>query len=207
MEAESWVEQPPSIDNPAEAKEAHEVLRREKNVPRGHVEGKDLRPSHTEEVSPPPKALNPDLVWFFPGLAYCMIGLDRSMFDMYASNINDEVNVTTYRANKPIVLFDGADISANSWFYTIQGIAPTIGQSFIDFIETFQFRDALKSLEWAISVKTVRVADPFVTGKVEGVWLQLALPRCLTSNRHVTVTGEPGLQLNDLRLGVSMAGE
>ena len=202
MSTESWAEAPPSLDNPVEASEAQKILDRPHGIPTGHTEVTALRKPHQEPVSPTPACLDEGWNWFFPGLAYCMVGLDRSMFDLFACSRDHELDVRTYTTDAPVALFDGADISDNKWFHTVQGLRGEDTQAFIDFIETFQFNDPRSGLEWSISAIPVRVADPFVKPGRIGKYVSFMLPTCLTSSRRVVVTVPPGLRLQAPRLGV-----
>jgi len=197
----SWTENPPAIENPDEARQAQEILSRESGVPRGHETAEDLRPAHVENLEPPPKQLSKEQAWFFPALAYCMLGMDRSLFELYAKHLDEEIPVTTYRSEKPISLFDGADITTNPWFYTVQGIPPETAVGFAEFIQTFQFNDPLRKLEWALHIHDTRIADPFLKERT-GVSVTLLLPECLTSRRVAVVTRESGLRLDPLHLGL-----
>lgn len=200
-----WTEHPPTIDNPDEAKKAQEILDREPGVPRGQQTAEDLKPAHREELSPLSSQLDPERAWFFTALAYCMVGMDRSLFELYAQHLDQPVDVITYRPqDKPIALFDGADIRSNPWFYTIQGIPHELAMGFIDYIESFKFNDQTRSLEWVLGAHHTRLADPLVTDQRVGASVYLLLPECLSSRRRVVVTQEPGLKLDELCLGIQV---
>jgi len=200
MSSESWINEPPRLLNPSEAEEATKVLRRPVNEPAGHTDLKELRAAHIEEISPSPARLDHDKLWFFPGLAYCMMRMDRSLFELYSWATDKAVSVMSYRADKPIALFHGADISDNPWFYTVQGVDQGLGKLFSDYISTYRFRDSKRNAEWRLVPTATRIADPFANS--EGIDVTLLLPANLTSNRRVVIVQEPGLRLQQLILGV-----
>jgi hypothetical protein len=198
-------DEPPVITNPDEAAKAEEILKREHGVPRGHTDLSDAPPAHQETISPSPQCLDDQRVWFFPAFAYCMVGIDRSVFELFSHEIGKPVDIVTYRAEKPVALFDGGDIRSNPWFYTVQGLEPDLATQFCDYIETFLFNDAPRDLSWCLKLREIRIADPFVRGKREGVEVIVFLPECLTSQKRVGILREPGLLLAPLILGVEPA--
>jgi hypothetical protein len=197
------MERPPAILNPVEAAKAEAILARPSNVPRGHEKLDDLKPIHREEVAPSPAQLTADRAWFFPGLAYCMMGMDRSLFELFSHGLGQAVAVTTHRTSDPVVLFDGVDVRTNPWFHTIQGIDPALLSPFCEYIETFRFTDPRKQVDWILSARTLRIADPFVssTAKV-GVNVVTLLPTCLSTRREVVVRQQAGLTLQPVVLGI-----
>ncbi len=196
---------PPSIENPEEAAKAHEILSRPHSVPRGQINTDELREAHREEIQPAPKRLADDTWWFLPGLAYCMIGADRSLFDLYSAHLGRAIDVVTHRTSAPVCLFRGADVSDNPWFHTVQGIDPKEGPGFIDFIETFEFVDNRKSLSWGVRVELTRIADPFSssTAQRDGAWLRIVAPVCITNRRRVEVVKPAGFNLDAVELGIA----
>ncbi len=184
-----------------EAREANQILSREHSVPRGHQDLSDLRPAKREELSPSPKRLDPEKRWFFPALAYCMVGLDRSLFALFESQLCAEVRVTTYKTPSPVSLLTNVDVSDQPWFHLVQGIDRGMGQAFVDFIETFRFRG--KDEEWSLGSRLTRIADPFAEGDERvGHEVVFLLPVNLTQGRQVAMVRPPGLHLATPVLGV-----
>lgn len=192
----SWTEKPPRILNPEEAEEAGRILSRKPGEPRGHEKLADLKQAHREELSPSPSGLDPDLSWFFPGLAYCLMGMDRSLFELFSHGMGKPVPVTTYRADSPLVDFQSVDVSGNPWFYTLQGIPQDQGPGFSDYIQTFQFNDRANYVSWELTVAEIRLADPFRSESTRtGVDCSVLLPAC-SNGRRVVLSQLPGLALN-----------
>lgn len=192
----SWVGRPPKILNPAEARKAEDVLRREHGIPRGETTLADIKPAHSEEISPPPRRLDPDRIWFFPALLYAMIQLDRSAFEIYSWALKRSVPVTTHRTPAPVAEVSGADISDNPWFHTVQGI-DTEFRSFIDYLETYRFNNPRTGHSWCVRFQPLRIADPFIDGDMrKGAECHFILPVLLTGNLHTRVVKPPGLQLD-----------
>lgn len=195
----------PAFEDREAADKAHEILRRPSNVPMGHTDLSEARPAHKEDITNPRGALSPNMVWILPGLAYCMVGIDKSLFELYSNHADKVVKVTTHRSETPLFHFDGVDTTRNAWFYTIQGVEDEIGASFCDFVQSFLFNDQPKGLQWRITMRNARIADPFAKGKRRiGINTVLFLPECITTKRRVTVIQEPGLTLDKLVLGVGV---
>lgn len=205
----SWIDRPPKIDNLEEAERAQQILSRESGVPRGHESLQQLKLVHREEFSPAPAQLDDQQAWFINGLAYCMMGLDRSLFELFSHGLHAAVPVVTYRTDAPLALFDGVDVSQNQWFYTIQGISPDQARDFVDYIETFRFDDPRRTVSWHLAVHTIRIADPFYVegGMRRGVYARLVLPGCITTKRRVVVRVPPGLTLNTPVLALEQADD
>jgi len=194
---------PPELVNPAEAAAASKILARPSNTPSGHTKVDDLRCASDEEFLPTPTGLDPDYTWVFPGLLYVMVGLDRSIFELYGVDLNKTIEVKTYRAESPVANFNGANVTANQWFYVLQGIPVELGQDFLRYMHSYVFRDMQKSREWTVESRATRIRDPFASDTV-GHFVHFLLPRCSTG-RYVTVAQAPGLHLGELWL--SMATE
>lgn len=203
----SWMQKPPAFIDPVQAKASTELLRRPSNVPRGHVDATETRAAHREDLTPAPSALSPDFVWFFPGLAYCMIGLDRSLFDLYTAAVNRTIQVRTHRADKPIFQFRGADVTANPWFATVQGVPPDVADDFIGFVSSFEFRNPRgpQPTSWFVEPVKTRIADPFVATPT-GADITILLPGCLTTRRAVVIAEPAGLRLGTPVLSIKAAG-
>ena len=198
----SWTGKPPRITNPEEAAAAERILRERPGEPKGHEKLDELRPAHSEELSPAPSRLDPELRWFFPALAYSMMGMDRSLFELFSWAAQAAVRVSSHRADQPIADFAGADVSANPWFYTVQGIGREQADEFISYVETYRFDDPNRRLNWQLSFQELRVADPFVADSRVGTYLTFLLPECLTSGRRTSVVRPAGLLLDRPLLGI-----
>jgi len=175
----------PAFIDPEQAAEAHAILARPRGVPQGRQDLSDSMPVHREVISPSPNRLGPEQAWFMPGLAYCMIGVNTSLFELYAQQIGRSVAVTTYRTPRPLATFTGADVTENPWFHTIQGVSRDERGSFIDFVESFCFRDGVKLLDWCVSAVPLRIRDPFITGNLLGMDCTILCPTCTTTGRVV----------------------
>ncbi len=202
----SWMEKPPAFLDPQQAKAATELLRRPSNVPRGHTDAGQVKAAHREDLNPAPTSLAPEYTWIFPGLAYCMIGLDRSLFDLYAAAMGTAIPVRTHRADKTLFDFRGADVSGNPWFATIQGIPHSVAPDFLGFVSTFEFRNTSgpQATSWFVEPARTRIADPFVS-KPLGVDVTILLPGCLTTRRAVVILDPAGLHLAKPVLGIKAA--
>lgn len=184
----AWTNKPPSLDDPDEAQVARDILDRETGVPRGHTDLKELKSIQREEKDATPNRLDSDKVFFIPCLAYCMMGLDRSVFDLYSWASDSTLDVVTYQAPRPLFNFDGVDVSENPWFYMIQGIDHDLATPFSDYIESYEFRSQAHGISWALDATLTRIADPFVKGEErEGVNVIILLPRC-SDGRYVGLT-------------------
>jgi len=194
----SWMQKPPELLG-EEALEASRAFARKANVPT-YVEGVDqARPAARESVIPAPVRLSRDKLWVFPALLYTMVGLDKSLFELYTLQFGVEIPVVSYRADRPVVGLLGAEAKADSWFGVLQGVDPVAGRAALTFLETFTFRNPRNGLEWSVTANSQRMADPFAAGS--GIDVELLLPRCLTRNRRVVVVQDAGLDLRPVVLG------
>jgi len=202
----SWMQRPPAFIDPQQAKAATELLRRPSNVPRGHTDAGQVKAAQREDLHATPASLAPEYVWIFPGLAYCMIGLDRSLFDLYAAATGITIAVRTHRADKTLFDFRGADVSGNPWFATIQGVPQSVAADFLGFVSTFEFRNTSgpQAVSWFVEPVRTRIADPFVS-KPLGVDVTILLPGCLTTRRAVVIAESAGIHLAKPVLGIKAA--
>ena len=198
----TWMRDPPRYEDPEEAAEANRILKRPVNEPYGHEPAHDVQPAHREKISPTPTKLSPDYDWFFPGLAYCMLGLDRSIFALYSQFLNQDVKVTSYRVSQPIAHFDGADITSNTWFHTIQGVEEGIGAGVAGYVGTFRFHDPFRQKDWGVRAEVIRIADPCCPADKVGATVTVLLPVCISDNWHTRISQYPGLRLDDLHIGI-----
>lgn len=184
----SWTQRPPSLDDPEEAVAARKILEREPGVARGHAGLGMLRQVDKEEYAADPNRLDSDKAWFVPCLAYCMVGLDRSLFELYSWAVDTTFSVITYKTGSPLFTFDGVDVRENPWFHTIQGIDRELRAPFVDYVESYEFRRKEIGLSWNLKAFTTRIADPFVRSDVrEGASVTFLLPEC-SDGRFVDLT-------------------
>ena len=141
--------------DPVEAAAANEVLARPKNEAAGNTSLKDLKPVFKEHQQSSPDRLDPDYCWFFPALAYCMMGMDKSLFELYFWALDKSLEIRSYKADKLLATFAGADVTNNPWFYTIQGIPKDVSEDFKNYIETYEFRRQVDS-KWCLRGQYVR---------------------------------------------------
>jgi hypothetical protein len=195
---------PPELLDAEAALAATSLVKRPANVPKGSAPLTELVGTHAETVEAAPNRLDPELTWFVPGLAYCMMGLDRSLFELYAWASSRTVPVKTYRTQTPLCLFTGVDISANPWFHTVQGISSDVARVLIEYIASFEFRRGQVEPKqvWALVPEKLRIRDPFVSARTQGVNVIAWLPHCRTTGRRVVCTEPAGLQLSTPVLGI-----
>jgi hypothetical protein len=186
-----------------EAAAAAAALRPPRNEPLGSTTLDELAGPHAEEVSPPPRALSPDLAWFLPGMLYCVVGLDRSVFHMFSWAAKRDVRVVTHVASSPLVDIPHAGSIEHPWFATLQGVDPAVAGPLVDYVESYRFNDQRRRLSWSVVATTLRIADPFSEEK-RGVDVIALLPRCHTraGGRRIAPASEYNLQLERPRLVV-----
>lgn len=191
-------------DDVEEVNAAHRILRTPRNEPLGHATLEELCNAEREKVSPAPRRLDPDLRWFLPGPLYCVMGLDRSIFHLFAWARKRDVPVVTHLAAKPVVEIFRAE-SIHPWLATVQGVHPDIAGPLVDYVESYRFEDRARGLTWCASAVELRVADPFAQERV-GVSLIAFLPECLTSGRRLVPESLTNLTLERPRLVVRKVG-
>lgn len=152
----------PRILNPEEAAKAHEILARPQGVPFNRKDVATLR--KREEIAPPPKWLDQSMVWYFPGLVYSVVGLDKSLFELYMADTGVDLKPITHCADRPVVGFHGVDVRPNKWFYTVQGIEADYASDFDRFLMTLGLRK--KANLWSIGLTRVPIPDPFMAAYV-----------------------------------------
>lgn len=194
----SWMNNPPSIENTEDALKAMKILKRPTGVPYGHT---NVSRVNSEEYSPAPKQLDPEKSWIFPGLLYCMIGLDRSIFDLFSIEYNVTINISTHLSTKPVYLYNDRCIQSNKWFYTVQGIDSKYESYFRAFCETFKFRNALANITtiWGVTTLNHRIVDPFASTSLEkkGANITVILPINFTEHWRVSCKISDSLLLGD----------
>jgi hypothetical protein len=198
------MDQPARFEDPDKAVKALELLRRPAGTASGHTTVNEVKPAAKESYAPSPSYLDPDYFWVFPALAYCMVGIDKSLFSLYTWNTGVELDVTTYLTETPICVFENIDISKNRWFYTVQGIPMEYSKDFTYFVESFVFKHDLRNEHWSLSVQQERCADPFASSLLErtGTYINILLPTCTTKNLQVSISKSSGLQLTEPVLSI-----
>lgn len=162
----------PTITNPEEAAQAAAILASPTGKPKGFVDKKDVQPASREQVEPSPTYLGSDYAWHVLGMAYWVVGLDRSAFDLFATALNKSVPVKTYRAESPIFTVQGTD-GDPVWSRIVQGIDHTLNPLFVEHLESYEFRRPQGVC--SVRAETMRVADPFAAEK-RGVTVTIWLP-------------------------------
>lgn len=188
--------QPPLYLDPSEAANANKLLTRKTGEEFGHRSMKDVASQRREQVEPSPNSLTNDLAWFVPGLAYALVGVDKSLFELASWEYNKSIQVTTYQADKPLFAFESVDVSKNKWAYIVQGISYDDVELFNGFVQSSMWTK--KSIKWRMAAETIRCRDPF-EGYI-GIELTFILP--YTVDRGVKLITEPGLLLSTPMLGM-----
>lgn len=183
-----------------------DTLRSVTSRPVGQPHGKTVNsvPSQYYEEVAPCSQLDPEFAWFFPGLLYAVVGLDRSIFAMFSEAKGQPVTVRTHRSNDSIIRFGEAAYSGNPWCYTLQGIPKELASAFGGYVESFSFRKG--NNEWGINCQLTRIADPFKPLVRSGVSCSFLLPILSTLGRKVVILKEAGLLLDQPVLGVVTDG-
>ncbi len=158
------------------------------------------------ETVEPATSLSEEFSWFFLGLAYCVIKIDRSLFEVYQSAGGISVPIKSHRADHPIASVQGADeFDRNPWSGTIQGISHFHARPFMDFISSYEFARKDTGDNWRCTFQQVRITDPLVTGEKRPVDCWFALPVNLTKKRYVRLNNTPGIFLSKPIFGMFTA--
>lgn len=200
-----WMQHPPGYVNPEEARKAVEILKRPKGVPRDPQDVKDIPSTKAETIDTTPSRLDPEWAWFFPGLLYMVVGLDKSIFHLYSQWRKQEVAVKTYQSQELVAQFGDPRVDANPWLSLIQGVPVSEAQDLRGFIESFVFRrDKPQPAEYMVSCRKTRVADPFVASSPrKGVDITFLLPTSVLSGKQVIIAKEAGLTLETPVLSIT----
>jgi hypothetical protein len=196
--AEDWMGKPPAFVDPEEARKAAEILKRPAGVPRDPQELKDVPTMKAESLDSPPPRLDPEWTWFFPGLLYMIVGLEKSVFQLYSQWKGQDTPVKTYQAGEHIAKFNHPQVDVNPWLSIVQGIPVADGKPFREFVESFLFRRAQPVVaEYVVQAKKVRVADPFASGTSRvGTDMYFLLPKSMLASKEVVVIRGAGLTLD-----------
>lgn len=189
----------PVIYNPEEAEKAMKILERPPGVPYGHKDVSEVR--KRESLSPSPTRLPQDKAWFLPGLLYVIVGLDKSIFELYHFESGVDLQPVTYRADNTLFTFDGVDPGSikNPWFGTIQGIDMEYASDFVTFVSTALFKT--KTDAWSINSVQSRLRDPFAA-EATGVDCWFLMPVGHRTGRTFRFKTEAGLLLQTPTLEV-----
>lgn len=198
----TWMQNKPEVD-PEEVMRVNAILQRPTGVPTGHDTTEDVKPVTKEEYTPAPSQLDSQLAWLFPGLVYCMVGVDKSLFDLFTKATDKPVEVQTHLFDRQLMEIEGMRKLSSNWMHTLQGIDPALHREFCEFVASHRFRDPHRNLEWVVSAQDLRIADPCLSElQRQGATVTFFLPECVTSSRKVVVRQPPGLLLDSLILGV-----
>jgi len=175
--------------------------------PVGHViaGGKPDVPADYFEKAEPTSKLDDSMTWYWPGLVYMAIGLDRSIFAMFMDGLRKRFIVKTHTSADPIVGFAGADKATNPWSGTLQGIPTEHADAFDGYIASYSFTRPGKV--WRVRPTVTRIADPFYKQACRGVNCTLLLPELPEQGRRVSVTQPAGLLLRTPMLGITHDAE
>lgn len=125
--------------------------------------------------------LSSDYAWFCLGLAYCMVKIDRSLFEVFQSAGNRSFALKTHRADSALCTVDKASYHTNPWSATVQGLPRNLGQTFADFVSSYEFVRKDTGDTWKVEWLSAPVHDPFVAGHV--VDIHYAMPVNVTKKR------------------------
>lgn len=141
------------------------------------------------EEATPTTALDPTFDWFVLGFAYCLVRIDRSLFEVFQAAGNLTLPLKTHRSQGQLASVIGADLSGNSWMYIVQGVPKAYTQRFMDFVASYRFVRRDTAEDWCCTFQAVRIHDPFSGDRsVSEVWY--ALPHNLTRGRRLTLMNE-----------------
>jgi hypothetical protein len=174
------------------------IVARPEGTPVGR--GKVAVPVSYYETAEPANELAADYAWYWPGLLYMAVGLDRSIFAMFQDGFGKSFRVKTHRADEPIVTFAGADKATNPWSGTVQGIPMEYADDFNGFVASYKFVRPGKT--WRVAPTPTRLADPLRKQHRIGVWCTLLLPELPDIGRRVSVVKPAGLLLNKPEVGI-----
>lgn len=188
------------VVDPDEALKSAEALLR-------HTEDPEDTPVHHGEITAerrheeptPATSLDPDWAWFFLGLAYSLIGVDRSLFEVYQAAGDFTIPVRTHRSDEPLIAIKGVDFRNNPWAYIIQGIPHDHAVRFRQFAESYRFQSPAGV--WCVRHVDTRIADPFKTPRV-GADIAVAAPLNLQTGRGIGIVTPAGLALQTPVFGV-----
>lgn len=108
------------------------------------------------------RRLDPDLTWIHLGFAYVMIGIDRSLFEVFnaAAPAGEQLTVKTVTTPGPVASVIGAEYHRNPWSRMVQGIPADKARAFIDFVASYRFDRKATGVTYWCNFQEVTCADP-----------------------------------------------
>ncbi len=192
----------PLPDLPAPSHRAARAIREDPaNTPIHHTK---IDADQKYESIVPATRLADGYTWFVLGFAYCLVKVDRSLFEVYQAAGNITISVKSHRAEKPLFRILGSDMAmGNPWAYTIQGIPTAHAKPFIDFISSFRL--TRQANDWCCNFEEINILDPFSAERhVVSTWF--ALPGNIDRQRRVSLAnGATRLRLETPIFGMSNA--
>lgn len=91
---------------------------------------------HSEQLQPMPDELPTGHTWYLPALIYTFVGLDRSLFKIFALQLGRGLEIPTFKSADLLLPVNGVD-NHHQWFSTVQGLPVEHAQAFADFLSTF----------------------------------------------------------------------
>ena len=201
----SWAKQPATV----EKSETFDAALSVPAIPRGHTLLNEVQSLDKEEYGPAPDRLHDGVTWFYPALIYCVVGVNKSLFELYKLGARTKFRVGTYLSESPIIRFAGMDMAQDTatynWLRTVQCIPEDDAIPFISYIESFEFRGPPGGVNWKAKFQKIRIADPFcrrTNGDRIGAEVWVALPYDLMHNKVIGIVKDAGLRLDPPILGV-----
>lgn len=178
----------PSSFDPASLSKVQKILAN----PAGAISGRSSFDAlqRYEEIEPG-RPLDSEYGWFCLGLAYAMVKVDRSLFEVFMSAANQNFRLRTYGALRPLCSVPGSEYHTNPWSGTVQGIPAAshrghdLPQVFADFVSSYQFKRKDTGHTWRIRFQSLEVPDPFSPG--HGATIHYALPVNETKRRKMVL--------------------
>lgn len=183
---------------------AHAALRVPGDTPLGGDTLSELASPTRESIMPDPPYLDPELCWVMPGLLYCVMGLDKSVFHLFSWAMKRDVQVCTHLAPTALIDLVSSSSKGHPWLGTVQGVSPELSGRLVDYIESFRFNDP-RGNAWCACAHQMRIRDPF-SAQDTGVSVVLFLPECLTTGRWLALESEYNLGLERPRVVVRGVG-
>lgn len=133
-----------------------------------------------EELEPG-RSLSSDYAWFCLGLAYCLVKIDRSLFEVFQAAGNQSFQLKTYRADKALCHIDRAKYHENPWSATVQGLPHNLAVQFSDFVSSYDFVRKDTGDTWKVEWISAQMNDPFHESHL--VDIHYAMPVNVTKRR------------------------
>jgi hypothetical protein len=119
--------------------EARAVDRRVQGTVLGHSTVEAAK--RFEDQHRPVRELDPGLAWIHLGLAYVMIRIDRSLFEVFnaAAEAGRHINPVNVETPGPVAHVNGAEYHRNPWSRILQGVPKDRIREFVDFAASYRF--------------------------------------------------------------------